>query len=163
MFSKLAAMWDESQAGGGGPITSMELVNSWQGSFSATDVSNRAFLQYYIPNINEGDIVVTVVSNGLTVWGTGYYNGQTYGGRSSVSMSVPESLLKYNVFFATHSNNISFRDSSGRIRLNIFADSNTPPKQTTSTVEIKNTHTITIYHLRPDVPFDGAYLRPKFE
>ena len=155
MFSKLAALWDESQAGGGGPITSMELVNSWQGSFSATDVSSRRAVEYSFP-INEGDIVVTVVSSGLKAYGRGYYNGQTYGGRPGVSLSITESLLKYNVFYATHSAGIFFRDSSSTIRLSFYADSTTPLKQTTSTVEIKNTHTITIYHLRPDVPFDGA-------
>lgn len=157
MFSKLAATWDQSQAsGGGGAITSMQLVRSWQGSFSAQDVIDRRSATYYLP-VEEGDIVVAVTSNGLNVSGRGYFPGDPYVRyHPGSSRSVPESLLKYNVFWVTNSNGLYFKESFAAMGLFFSASSSTPLKQTNSNVEIKNTHTITIYHLRPNVPFDMA-------
>jgi len=169
MFSKLAANWDDSQASSGPSMpSSMSLVNSWHGAAAPTTTTqlvwNPIFQQYvsqtvtstpsngyyYVP-VDEGDLVVVVVSSDIYVSGARFVNGSAYG-NSNYQVNTSGSVRSYVFNASAVAGYPYFRNPAGNMSL-YFNFSNLQARQTSNSTQLKNHGIISIFHLRPDTPF----------
>ena len=159
MFSKLAANWDESQSAiSASPITSMDIVSMWQGRVVNNSWTSAPSGNYYVPNIEEGDLVVVVTCFEVRCWAhswiDGNYRGSAQGITSVYNTEYANEKANLFVFNATAAEGWrQYKTTTGTSMGIGFDFSRVTPPSTSNAAGLKTNGIITIYHLRPDTPF----------